>query len=63
MEVAAIVVGSIAVLVGYGFFSGFVPNAVYSNWLVEDIANGTLFMVFGAVLIIVGVFGSRGRKE
>ena len=63
MEAAAIAVGFIAILLGYGFLSGFIPDAVYSNWLLEEIANGTLFIIGGAALVVVGVFGSRERKE
>jgi len=45
-------VGGLAIfLVGYGFFTGFFPNATYSYWLAEIVANGTLFMALGGLFM------------
>lgn len=57
MNARVIVIGAVALLVGYGFFSGFLPNATYSNWFAEALANGTLLMTIGAVFLIVGIAG------
>lgn len=56
MNPRAILTGVVLVLMGYGFFSGFFPNASYSYWLAEFVADGAIFILVGIVILIVGVF-------
>jgi len=54
----AFVVGLVMFLVGYGFFTGFFPNASYSYWLAEIIANGTFFLGLGALFMTASALAS-----
>lgn len=59
MNPKAILMGFVIFLVGYGFFSGFFPNATYSYWLAEAVANGTLFIILGIAIMAVGIFAGK----
>ena len=59
MNAKAIVMGTTIFLVGFGFYTGFFPNETYSFWLAEAVANGTIFMVLGAIFILAGLLGRR----
>lgn len=54
----AFVVGLVMFLVGYGFFTGFFPNATYSYWLAEIVANGMFFMGLGAIFMAMSALAS-----
>jgi hypothetical protein len=56
----AFVGGLVIFIVGYGFFTGFFPNATYTYWLAEAVANGTIFMGLGVIVMAMSVL-SRGR--
>lgn len=49
--------GLVMLVMGLAFFTGYLPNATYSYWLAEAIANGTFFMVLGVVFMAASVLG------
>jgi hypothetical protein len=53
----AFVIGLVVFLVGLSAFTGFIPNATYSYWLAEAVANGTLFIGVGLLIMAAGVLG------
>jgi hypothetical protein len=53
----AFLMGLVVFLIGLAFFTGYFPNATYSYWLAEAVANGTIFIGVGLIVMAIGVLG------